>query len=206
MPIHRYRLKLMLPILILVLFLISGCARNSYVNVNYRLPLSSNVLEGKSVFLQVKDLRSDTAVFSETAKTNFEYFTGLFSLKVENQASERRLMGAYDLQALFREAFEQRLKTMGITIADTHSPSIPDFTITLNRFLIDLKGRQWIADVSYDASLTTDNQLIARESVSGSAERLKLVGKRDAEKIIGAIFTETINKLDITRLFEEARI
>jgi len=75
--------------------------------------------------------------------------------------------------------------------------------IDINRFYISLIGNKWLADVGYKASLMKDGQRIASETVTGSAERPKVVGRGGAEKVIGEIFTDVINQLDIERLFRE---
>jgi hypothetical protein len=69
-----------------------------------------------------------------------------------------------------------------------------------------LIGQKWMADISYEASLTQDTQLVAREVVTGSAERLKVMGSGGAEKVIGEIFTDMINRLNIERLFQQAKL
>jgi hypothetical protein len=82
----------------------------------------------------------------------------------------------------------------------------PLLEITLIKFFLDLKGRNWIADISYETKLTRDNKNIAREKVSGKAERYKVMGKGAGEKLIGEIFSESINQLDIEKLFKNAGI
>ncbi|MDX2454748.1 hypothetical protein, partial [Desulfosarcina sp.] len=84
--------------------------------------------------------------------------------------------------------------------------SIPVFQININQFHINLVGLKWMADISYEVSLTQDTQLVAREVVSGSAERLKVMGSGGAEKVIGEIFTDMINRLNIERLFQQAKL
>ena len=115
-------------------------------------------------------------------------------------------MGAYELPILFEVALKQRLQKLGVGIAATPSPSVPVFQIHINQFHINLIGQKWMADISYEASLTQDSQLIAREVVTGSAERLKVMGSGGAEKVIGEIFTDMINRLNIERLFQQAKL
>jgi hypothetical protein len=43
------------------------------------------------------------------------------------------------------------------------------------------------------------------EAVSGSAERLQLLKKNDAEKVLGELLTDMANKLDLVRLFQQAQ-
>ena len=59
--------------------------------------------------------------------------------------------------------------------------------------------------MSYQANLLKDGRLLAMESVSGSAERLKVMGKSDAEKLLGELMSDMVNKLDLAKLFQQAR-
>ena len=45
----------------------------------------------------------------------------------------------------------------------------------------------------------------AMETISGSAERLKVMTKSDAEKVLSELLTDMANKLDVARLFQQAR-
>ena len=73
----------------------------------------------------------------------------------------------------------------------------------LNRFVLDLEARKWILTMSYQTILKEDGNLVISESISGS-ERMKVVGSRDAEKIISELISDTINKADISNLFQQA--
>jgi hypothetical protein len=41
---------------------------------------------------------------------------------------------------------------------------------------------------------------------SGEAERLKTVGHGAADKVMSELFTDTVNRLDIRRLFERSKL
>ena len=60
--------------------------------------------------------------------------------------------------------------------------------------------------MEYEANLTKDSQIIARETVRGSAERVKIIGSREAEKVVGDLFSDILNRLDIEKLFEQAML
>jgi hypothetical protein len=57
--------------------------------------------------------------------------------------------------------------------------------------------------MSYQAGLSKNSGQVAKESVNGSAERLKVMGKSDAEKILGELVTDMVNKLDVANLFKQ---
>jgi hypothetical protein len=70
--------------------------------------------------------------------------------------------------------------------------------------VLDLEARKWILTMSYQTILKEDGNLVISESISGTAERMKVVGSRDAEKIISELISDTINKADISKLFQQA--
>ena len=59
--------------------------------------------------------------------------------------------------------------------------------------------------MSYRANLLSNGRLLSKESVSGEAERLKVMGKSDAEKVLGELLTDMVNKLNLVKLFQQAR-
>jgi hypothetical protein len=59
--------------------------------------------------------------------------------------------------------------------------------------------------MNYRASLSDSGGLLSKESVSGEAERLKVRGKSDAEKILGELLSDMVNKLNLESLFQQAR-
>jgi hypothetical protein len=193
----------------LILLVVTGCfacSKKSYIDVAYRLPSAADTLEGRTVFVETRDLRSNTEIFNKRANEKFEHFTGLFSLSLVMSDEQQKILGAYPLPKLFEVALTQRLQKLGAAVSAAPSPSIPVFQININQFHINLVGQKWMADISYEVSLTQDTQRVAREVVSGSAERLKVMGSGGAEKVIGDIFTDMINRLNIERLFQQAKL
>ena len=65
-----------------IVAVVGACASKSYIDVNYRLPVASDDLKGKRVFLECRDIRSDKTIFGQNAQAEFKHFTGLFSLSV----------------------------------------------------------------------------------------------------------------------------
>ena len=206
MVINNVKACMKIILLLLMVIACFACAKKSYIDVDYRLPSDTNTLAGRTVFFETRDLRSDTEIFNKRANENFEHFTGLFSLSLMMQDDQQKVLGAYPLPKLFETALKQRLQKLGVGVTATPSPNIPVFQINIKQFRINLIDQKWMADISYEASLTQDTQLVAREVVSGSAERLKVMGSGGAEKVIGEIFTDMINRLNIERLFQQAKL
>jgi hypothetical protein len=115
------------------------------------------------------------------------------------------LLGAYDLDSLLREIFKQRLEKEGGQVLATAENANASLAIQLKEFKLDIVDRKWTLQMSYQAGLSKNKGIFAKESVSGSAERLKVMGKTDAEKILGELVTDMVNKLDVARLFEKTQ-
>jgi hypothetical protein len=94
-----------------------ACAKKSYIDVSYQLPPAAGTLAGHTVFIETRDLRSDTAIFNARAKADFKDFTGLFSLSVNTPGEQQRVVGAYALPKLFEAALKRRLENLGVKIA-----------------------------------------------------------------------------------------
>ena len=174
--------------------------------LNYRLPAKSEGLGNKTVSIVFKDERTDQTLFGNKAAQEFKFFTGVFSLSLLQGKKKSVFLGTHELPSLFETAFTQRLSDLDITVASRKPDTDPVFEIVLKEFLIDLKGRNWIATIVYEIHLIRGSKVLATQNINGRAERLKVMGKRDAEKVLEDIFTDTVNKLDIDKLFTDARL
>jgi len=180
-----------------------GCSKPSYIDVNYGLPDAVDALSGTRVALEVRDQRPDPAAFAGDAKEEFAYFTGIYSLTV-GEGNRSHVVGTYELPGLLTEAFRQRLTNLGVEVVASPDEGIPLLEIILQRFQLEASGRKWFADVSYEARLLDDGELRATQTVAGKAERVKLMGHSGAEKVLGEIFTDSVNKLDLAKLLNKA--
>ena len=180
---------------------VGACASKSYIDVNYRLPVASEDLKGKRVFLECRDIRSDKTIFGQNAQAEFKHFTGLFSLSV-NQGKKPFVAGAFDLPSLFKEAFKRRLENSGLDVITQKEKTIPVLEIVIKEFRLDLVDRKWVAAIRYEARLLKGDLLLVTKTISGDAERLKVIGQGDAEKMLGEIFTDIVNRLNLGKLLE----
>ncbi len=190
-------------VLSLTFIMICGCGKKSYIDVSYTIPDTAKALSSHTLFVETKDLRQDTKIFKNEAEIEFQHFTGLFSLRTLKKDTPDRLEGAFDLTGLFKKVLIARLEQLNLTIADTALQKNLVFQIVLTRFQVGLAGRKWTAQVDYEVNLIKNDQIIARETVSGSAERTKIMGTGGADKVVSEIFTEIINRLNIHRLFQQ---
>ena len=192
--------------LLVMIGLTGACTSDKqFLIVHYQLPSASQALEGRRVSLAVTDLRKDKAFLSESAKKSLLTFNDTYSLVALKEDGSGNLIGIYDLEALIAEIFRQRLTSMGVQIAPSANSSDYELEIKLNEFKLDLANRKWVVSMNYQADLVKDGKVRAMETISGSAERLKLMAKSDAEKVLSELLTDMTNKLDLTKLFQQAQ-
>ena len=200
----RKRWIFVIPALVLAFFA-SACSPKPFLKVQYQLPSQSNALDVKKIILAVSDMRAKKALLTENARVSLKNFNGTFSLVVLSEDGSGNLVGAYDLVSLLTEVFQQRLKNEGIQTTAVADSALPELKIEIREFQLDYSKRKWITRMNYQASLLNSGRLLSKESVSGEAERLKVLGKSDAEKILSELLTDTVNKLNLARLFQQAR-
>ena len=201
----RKRWIFFIPALVLAFFA-GACASKPFLKVQYQLPSPSSTLDGKQVSVTVSDMRIKEALVSETARKSLRDFKGTFSLVVLRDDGSGNLRGAYELVSLFSEVFQQRLKNEGIQATTGADSSLPELKIEITEFQIDFVNRKWIVAMNYRASLIDNGILLSKESVGGQAERLKVMGKKGAEKILSELLTDVVNKLNLVGLFQQARL
>ncbi len=189
----------------IIMLMLAACAKPYHFYVKYDVPESSVDLKGQAVNLQILDGRDSKNFLSEKAGNEFDRWDNRFAL-YHTLKKPKGDIETYPLTGLIEATMKKRLETMGITVVEEKMDATPLFELTLNTFFLDLDGRTWVSDFSYEVKLTLDNQKIGREKVSGQAERTKIMGRGAGEILVGDIFTESINKLNIQKLFKNAGI
>jgi uncharacterized lipoprotein YajG len=192
--------------LLIMIGLTGACTSDKpFLIVHYQLPSSSQALAGRRVSLAVTDVREDKAFLSESARKSLLTFNNTYSLVVLKEDGSGNLIGIYDLNALMAEIFRQRLTNMGMQVAPSAESADYELEIKLKEFKLDLANLKWVVSMNYQADLVKDGSVRAMETISGSAERLKLRAKNDAEKVLSELLTDMANKLDLTKLFQQAQ-
>ena len=183
----------------------SFCASKDFLVVNYQLPDETKIPKEAAVSLVFKDSREDPAIATKSAKMALKDFSGNFTLIVSQEDKNDRLVGAFGLHSLIRQIFKHRLENAGIRVASEEESRETVVEIILKTFKLDFVERKWVINISYQANLVRQNQFIAGETITGSAERLRIGGAKSAEKIIGELITDVVNRLDLNALFKESR-
>ncbi len=188
-----------------LLILIAACSSKPFLIVNYQLPESSESLEGIQTSLRILDVRENKTFLSVNAKKSLKAFDDTYSLIVLQADGSGNLIGLYPVDALMAEIFKQRLNSHGLLVTTTTDNTPNTLEVRLKQFKLDLVRQKWMVSMNYQANLMRNGQLVATESVDGSAERLKVTGKGDAEKLLGELITDMVNKLDVGTIYERAQ-
>jgi hypothetical protein len=191
---------------LIVLSVSSGCAGREYLIVDYTIPTATQQLRDQSVRLRIDDQRQNRRIMSPSAAAHFEEFNNRYSLAWVTPNKGRILAGEHDLAGLFKRAFQKRLALMGAVTATESQIQDPELTIALESFAIDLQGQKWVAQVAYTATLTQEGHPVVKEQVHGDAERIRIIGRKGADMVISAIFTDVVNRLNLPALFRKAEL
>ncbi|MEW5909418.1 MAG: hypothetical protein AB1659_06445 [Thermodesulfobacteriota bacterium] len=189
--------------MIMLLFLSVSCATIPHLQMTYRLQGEGKGLAGKKVFIIAEDMRKDKLTFGKGARKGFEKTSEDIALAIVRGSEPAAKKGIYQPSVLLKEAMESRLKHEGIDIVPEGASPF-GIALSLKSFLLDRVERKWLVNMAYEARLMKDGKMIASETVSGEAERYELVGKEQAEVILGEIFTEVVNRLDLNKLFQKS--
>ncbi|MCK5488173.1 MAG: hypothetical protein KAI86_18260, partial [Desulfobacterales bacterium] len=76
--------------------------------------------------------------------------------------------------------------------------------IVLKEFKLDLQNRKWIIKMNYQANLIKQNRVVAGETITGSAERLRVISGKNAEMVIGELVSDMVNRLNLNDLLQAA--
>ena len=183
--------------------LVVSCATVPHLQLTYHLPPEKGALAGKNVSLTVEDLRKDKQTLGPGAAAEFENPSGGISLSVAKGAGPGIRKGIYQPPDLLKEAMESRMKHEGIGVVPEAASPIR-LSLLLNSFALDRVDRTWKVTISYEAQLVKEGNVLSSQVVSGEAERFELMGTEQAEVVVGELFTDVVNRLDLNKLFRES--
>jgi len=189
-------------IIVFIGILSGSCASKNFLTVKYQLPPQPVEQKKIRVALAVKDIRENPDIATKSARTVLKNFTQHFALIVAQENKNDRLAGAFGLNSMIKEIFKQRLENAGVAVAAEEDPTIPLVEIVLKEFKLDFKDRKWIITMNYQANLIKQNRIVAGQTVTGTAERLRVVGSKDAEIVVGELISDVANKLNLNELLQ----
>jgi hypothetical protein len=184
--------------------LAAACASSNVLNVQYQLPALAAGPIPRNVVIAFEDARKNSDFFTPAARQELEGILNVYALTISKPGQTPELKGAYPLGPLFSEILRYRLEDSGAKVMPPGAAADAEVKLVLNQFRLDFDDRKWNASVAYDARLLKNGTLLSRQTISGSAERIMLMKKTDAEKVIGELVSDAINQLDLMALFKQA--
>jgi len=98
-----------------------------------------------------------------------------------------------------------KFENAGIRVSPETESQPTAVEIILKEFKLDLVERKWVVQITYQANLLEQNRFVSGQTITGNAERLRVVGSKDAEKVIGELITDAVNRLNLDELFQPTR-
>jgi hypothetical protein len=182
----------------------AACASSNVLSVKYQLPPPAGETLTRSVTIALVDDRQTDAFLTPSARNELEGFAGVYALTVARPGGGGELKGAYPVDVLFKEVLRYRLENAGVKVVPPGAMADAELKLALKEFQLDFGDRKWGAAVAYTAQLLRNATMASQQTINGSAERTFLMGKGDADKVVGELVSDTINKLDVALLFKQA--
>lgn len=182
---------------------IVSCTKIPKIQIDYRLPPKKVDLQNKKVLLTFKDNRNPKDIIGAGAKSDYKNYANNFSYSLARGIERGFKIGVFDLHDLFMETFKNRLENAGIKVQTEQGGENAELEIVLNEFLLDLVNRTWTFSMAYEAILMIDGEFLGKQTISGNGERLKLYGRREADALVGEIYTDMVNRLNLEKLFRQ---
>lgn len=187
------------------LFLLLGiisCAAIPRLYVTYTLPPKTGQMT-RPVIVVVQDERSNAEIMGIGARREFGGPPEGVSLAVKSNGEEHGV-GIFELTSLLKEGFKERLEAAGFDVTAADSRGAAEISILLRDFFLDFSGRKWTFIMAYEARLLKEGKVVSSQTIRGNAERMKILGRKQADQLVSEVFTDTLNQFDPDRLFRQA--
>jgi hypothetical protein len=154
--------------------------------------------------LKIEEARKTGDIFGPAGASQLGGNIQMVSLLVGPAVDSVTPEGIFDVPGLMREAFKRKFAAGGLNPVTGAADDIPVVVIVVKEFFLDIVKYNWTGRIAYDAELQVDDETKATRSIEGAAKRLNVLGRADADMLIGELFTDCVNRLDLQRLFEVA--
>ena len=193
-----------MPGIFAALLFTQACSSIAYVQLNDRLPAKANALEGRKVFLALEDERKTKEFAGRGVKREFDNFSETLSYSVRKGTEPPLKLGLYDAPSLVKEALRLRIENEGVEIVPEKKASQVELVFVLQEFSLDLIDRTWKVRLGYEARLVKNGAVLSKQFATGEAERLKIIGTEQADAVVGDLFADVMNRLNVAKLFRDA--
>jgi hypothetical protein len=188
----------------LLFSLLSCSSGDNHLYINYLVPLKVPSLKGQRLEILVHDKHSRFGVSGKQEGTEARQTIDNYALFVRRQGTHQvERVGEYDLAGLFHAAFTKRAQYLGADVLDDERTGTPLLVITIEQFSLELQESRWQAFIQYTGALKQNQAKVAEETVQGQADRKYVLGRADANRLMGDLFTRVVNQLDIGSFFQK---
>jgi hypothetical protein len=181
-------------------FAFFSCATIPVLNITYGTVPKPSMPDSKEICFKFIDQRANKDIIGPGAQGAYKGYSGKINFMVSKEEEGEHLVGVYDVKPLFEKVFSMYLGNAGLTVLSEPKEGIPELSIRLNDFTLDLSGRKWIASIAYEAEFIKEGKTITRK-FKGRAERYRVYGLDQAHQVMSEAFTDIVNQLDIKDLF-----
>jgi hypothetical protein len=181
-----------------------ACSSIAYVQLNDRIPATTSGAGGKKVFLSVEDERKSKDFAGRGVKREFDNFSETIAYSVNKGPGPALKLGLYDAPSLVKEAFRLRVENEGVEIVSEKKAGQAELVFVLQEFSLDLVDRNWKVRLGYEVRLVRNGALLAKQFANGEAERLKIMGTDQADAVVGDLFADVMNRINLVKLFRDA--
>ncbi|MCX5879501.1 MAG: hypothetical protein NTY44_10375 [Deltaproteobacteria bacterium] len=193
-----------MPGIFAALLFTQACSSIAYIQLNDRLPAKANALEGRKVFLAVEDERKTKEFAGRGVKREFDNFSETLSYSVRKGTEPPLKLGLYDAPSLVKEALRLRIENEGVEIVPEKKATQVELVFMLQEFSLDLIDRTWKVRLGYEARLVKNGAVLSKQFATGEAERLKIIGTEQADAVVGDLFADVMNRINLVKLFRDA--
>src|SRR4030042_524072 len=102
-----------------------------------------------------------------------------------------------------KEVFRLRIENEGFEIVPEKKASQVELVFVLQEFSLDLVDRTWKVRLGYEARLVKNGAVLSKQFANGEAERQKIMGTEQADAVVGDLFVDVMNRLNVEKLFRE---
>ena len=190
---------------IMIACFLSACAPRPALRIDYTLPKDRKLLNGMAVALDFMDVRADTEILGNGVRKELKNFSGQVSVSVDPAAAPE-LISMVDMERLITLPLSLRLKQMGAHLVDSKEAADSVIQVGLKEFKLIFEEEIWKVNMTYYARLIVDQKEVAKETIQGSGERVKIMGSYDADSVFSDIYTDVMNKLNIESLYQRGGV
>ncbi len=185
---------------------LGSCASIPELGVLYRMPQPTSRLQGMEVSLVIQDARPSKEILRPGAKGVFGVFSGNISYSLARFNEKGFKIGVFTLREALRKSFEKRLEAEGLKVVSDSMAQVPKIVIVVEELYLDYKDRRWVGEMAYEARVVKEGQVLATQHLTGKAERIRIMGRKGADRVMGDLITDMVNRLDLVKLFSQARL